>query len=181
MSDQAIGLIAGIVHVVLSLVLAVMTTYGSFRIMDRLMRDDDHIRQLKENNAAIGILIGGVLVAAALIVKVATQPAIAAVQVFLYREFAWVGLLKIIAMIGGYVLLAIFLANISIWVAMSFFLRMTRNLDELAELRGNNVAVAITLGVVVAVMGLFISDGLASLMQALVPFPEFRPVEVLGG
>ena len=77
--------------------------------------------------------------------------------------------------------MAIILANLSVWTAMHSFLRLTRDLDELAEIRGNNVAVAVTLGVTVAVMGLFISDGLSSLMQALVPFPTFQPVEVLGG
>jgi len=181
MTDQIIGLITGTVHVFLSLVLAVLTTWGTFRIIDRLLRGDDCVAALKSNNVAMSILLGGVLVANALIVKAATVPAISTLQVFLFASFSWVDLLKLLGMVAGYVVLAIILANLAIWAAMNSFLWLTRNLDELAEIRGNNVAVAITLGVTVAVMGLFLSDGLATLLQALVPFPELRPIEVLGG
>lgn len=181
MSDQTIGLITGLLHVALAVLLGVVTTYGSFRILGRLMRTDDHIEQLKSNNTAMAILLGGLLIANALIVKVATEPAISTAQVFLFRSPSWSAFLKTIGLIGGYALLAILLANLSVWVSMNLFLWLTRDLDELAEIRANNVAVAVTVGVTVAVMGMFLSDGLASLMQALVPFPAYHPLEVLGG
>ena len=64
---------------------------------------------------------------------------------------------------------------------MHAFLRLTHDIDELREIRHNNVAVAITLGVTVVIMGIFLSDGLGTLVQAIVPFPVFAPVEVMGG
>ena len=76
---------------------------------------------------------------------------------------------------------AILLANVTIWLAMRCFLYLTHRIDELAEIRNDNLAVGLTLGVTVAVMGLLVSGGLSDLLQALVPFPEFRPVEILGG
>jgi len=181
LGDQAIGLISGAVHLALSFVLALLSTYGSFRILDRLMHHDDFMAGLRANNIAMAALLGGVLIASAMIVKSATDPVVSTLQVFLFRSFAWLALLRLVAMILAYVLTAVVLANVTIWSAMRCFLWLTRDLDELAEIRRNNVAVGITIGITVAVMGYFISDGLSSLMQALVPFPEFRPVEVLGG
>ncbi|NNE42932.1 MAG: hypothetical protein HKN12_01875 [Gemmatimonadetes bacterium] len=181
MTDQTIGLISGLAHLALSVILAVMTTYGSFRVLGRLMKQEDPVRALREGNTAMGVLLAGVLVACALIVKAVTEPAVSTIQVFLFGGLGPLDVAKIIAMIGGYILLAIVLANITVWLALRCFLWLTHDLDELAEIRANNLAVAITVGVTVAVMGLFLSDGLSSLMQALVPFPEFQPVEILGG
>lgn len=181
MSDQVIGVISGLAHLFLSFGLAVLTTYGSFRILDRLLPDADLSDGLREDNRALAALLGGVLIASALIVKASTEPIIATVQVFLFRSFSWITLLRSLAMIVAYVLGAILMANVTIWLAIRCFFRLTDRIDELLELRAGNLAVGIAIGVTIAVMGYLISGGVGGLMQALVPFPEFRPVEILGG
>ena len=57
-----------------------------------------------------------------------------------------------------------------ITVATKLFLRMTTELDELAEVMKNNVAVAITLAAVIIVMSLFLSHGTRTLLNAMVPY-----------
>jgi len=180
-SDQVIGIVSGFTHLVLSFGLAVLTTYGSFRILDRLLPEDDLSEGLLADHRAIAALLGGVLIASAMIVKASTEPIIATVQVFLFRSFSWIALLRSLAMIVAYILGAILVANVTIWLGIRCFFRLTDRIDELSEIRRNNLAVGLAIGVTVAVMGYLISGGVGDLMQALVPFPEFRPVEILGG
>ncbi|MBZ0269447.1 DUF350 domain-containing protein [bacterium] len=181
MSDQVIGIVSGLAHLVLSFGLALLTTYGSFRILDRLLPGDDLADGLRADNRALAALLGGVLIASALIVKASTEPIIATVQVFLFRAFSWMTLFRSLAMIAAYVLGAVLVANLTIWLGVRCFFRLTDRIDELSEIRRNNLAVGIAIGVTVAVMGYLVSGGVGDLMQALVPFPEFRPVEILGG
>jgi uncharacterized membrane protein YjfL (UPF0719 family) len=181
MSNQAIGIVSGLAHLALSFGLALLTTYGSFRILDRLLPDDDLSDGLRADNRALAALLGGVLIASAMIVKASTEPIISTVQVFLFRAFSWIALLRSLAMVVAYVLGAILVANLTIWLGVHCFFRLTDRIDELSEIRRNNLAVGIAVGVTVIVMGYLVSGGVGDLMQALVPFPEFRPVEILGG
>jgi uncharacterized membrane protein YjfL (UPF0719 family) len=159
----------------------VATTYASFRIVVRITRGAGYLDALKTNKMATGILTGGTMLATGLIVKTSTQPAMSALQVFLFHEFTWVSLGKFLALLAGYVLASLTLANIAIWAGMKSFLWLTFDLDELAEVERNNVAVAMTLAITLIVMGLFIADGLSSLLQALVPVPVYQAVEVFRG
>jgi uncharacterized membrane protein YjfL (UPF0719 family) len=56
---------------------------------------------------------------------------------------------------------------------------LTRRIDELAEIKNNNVAVAIILAVVLVIMGLFLADGINSFLNAVVPFPKLQEIEIL--
>jgi uncharacterized membrane protein YjfL (UPF0719 family) len=67
----------------------------------------------------------------------------------------------------------------AIWLALRIFLRLTREIDELAEIRANNVAVAFVLGCVIVVIGLFLGHGIQSLLAAIIPMPSFAPVQVM--
>jgi uncharacterized membrane protein YjfL (UPF0719 family) len=181
MTDRIVGLISGGAHLVLALVLALISTYGAFRIIDRLTRDIDEIEELKSNNIALSIMLAAILLASALIVKAVTYPAISTLQTLLFQQPSAVATLKAVALIVGYTILAVLMAIGSIWIALRCFLGLTRHLDELGEIRKNNVAVAITLGVMILIMGMFLSNGIGSLMKALVPFPVFESIEVLDG
>jgi uncharacterized membrane protein YjfL (UPF0719 family) len=180
MSNQVIGIVSGVVHFLLSLFLALLTTYGSFRLFDKLTRDVDEVKELKSNNVAVGIVLASMLLAAAIIVKQVTSPAISTLQAFLFQDPTWFDAVKSIVFICGYIVIAILIAVGSIWIALRASIGLTRNLDEMAEVKKNNVAVAIMLGVAIVVMGLFLADGLRSLLDALIPFPTFQAIEVLG-
>jgi uncharacterized membrane protein YjfL (UPF0719 family) len=179
MSDQLIGLICGIVHLVLSLVLALLATFGSFRIFDKLTRNIEEVDELKANNVSVSIVLAGMLLSSAIILKTVIHPAISTLQTYLYQGVTWISLLKAVGFISGYIVLALALAIAAIWLAMRCFLVLTRNLDELGEIKKDNTAVAIMLSTVIVIMGLFLAGGIDSLMKALIPFPAFEGIQVV--
>lgn len=180
MSNQLIGVVSGVAHFVLSLGLALLTTYGSYRLFDRLVPQVDAPGELKSGNTAIGILLASIFLSTAIIVKQVAFPSISTLQTALFHGLTWWGAAKVLAFIVGYLLLAFLIAAGSVWLALGAFVRMTRKIDELAEIRKNNVAVGIALGMAIVVIGVFLADGVGSVLDALIPFPSMGPVEVLG-
>ena len=55
-----------------------------------------------------------------------------------------------------------------------------KEIDELAEIGRNNVAVAITVGSMIIVMGIFLSQGVQSLLSAIIPEPAFGNIQIMG-
>jgi len=180
MSDQLIGLLSGTMHLVLSFVLALITTYGASRLFPVLTRDIDELGELKTGNAAVSIMLAAMLLSTALIMKTVTGSALSSLQTYLVRGMTLVRLAKLAALVAGYVAMAILLAIITIWFAIRCFLALMRDLNALAAIRDNNVAMAITLGVVIVVMGIFLADGIDSFMAALVPAEVVPELKVAG-
>ncbi|HET6426786.1 MAG TPA: DUF350 domain-containing protein [Phycisphaerae bacterium] len=181
MSDQWIGLLSGAMHLVLSFVLALITTYGAFRLFPILTRDIDELGELKRGNLAVSVMLAAMLLSTAVIMKTVTGSALSSLQTYLARGMTLLRLAKLAALVVGYLAMAILLAVITIWFAIRCFLALTRDLNALAAIRDNNVAVAITLGVVIVVMGLFLAGGIDSFMAALVPAEELVKAKVAGG
>ena len=181
MSDQLISLICGIAHLVLSFMLALLATYGSFRVFDKLTRTIDEVAELKANNVSVSILMAAMLLSSAIILKAAITPAISTLQTYLYQGMTGVSLLKVIGFAAGYVVAALILAIVTVWLAIRCFLGLTRDLDELDEIKKNNTAVAVLLAAVIVIMGLFLADGIGSLLKALIPFPAVEEIKVFTG
>jgi len=181
MSDQMIGVICGIVHLVLSFFLALLATLGAFRIFDKLTRDIDEVAELKANNIAVSVMMSGMLLSAAIVMKTVIEPAISTLQVYLYQGITGLGVLKVIGFVVAYIAGAMVLGIAALWGAVWCFMVLTKRIDELAEIKKNNVAVAITLAVVLVIMGLFLADGINSLLKAVIPFPTYQEVEILTG
>jgi len=184
MSDQMIGLICGVVHLVLSFLLALLATFGAFRIFDKLTRDIDEVAELKANNVAVSVSLSGMLLSSAIIMKTVIQPAISTLQVYLYEGITGLAVLKVFGLVAAYIAGAMILGIAAVWGTVLCFMALTHvmhDMDELAEIKKNNVAVAITTAVVLVIMGFFLADGINSLLKAAIPFPSFQPMEIQTG
>ncbi len=179
MSDQFVGITSGTLHLAICFLLALLATYGSFRVFDFLTKHIDAYEEMNKGNIAVGVMLAGMLFALALTLKAVISPAISTFQTYLYQGLGWSGWLEILLYVFGYVLIALLVAVVSIWLAMCIFMKLTRGVDELQEIRNGNMAVAIVLAVVIVIMGYFLSDGIKSLLEAIVPFPAVQQIEVM--
>jgi uncharacterized membrane protein YjfL (UPF0719 family) len=177
---QMVAIVAGLAELVLSLVLGVLTAWVGFRMLARLTRELDEIGELKKNNVAAGILSAALLLALALVVRQASYPAISALKTTLLHGLGAGSALRVVGLGVVYVAVALVIAMLAIAVGLRVFLRLTRELDELAEIRANNVAVAISLGMVIVVLGIFLAQGVGSFLSALIPYPAITEIQVLG-
>jgi uncharacterized membrane protein YjfL (UPF0719 family) len=177
---QVVAIASGLAELVLSLALGVLTAYVGFRLLAKMTHELDEINELKQNNVAAGVLFASLLLALALVVRQASYPAISALKTALFRGIGLVGALKVLGLSVAYVALALAIALGSIVVGVRVFLRLTRGIDELEEIKSNNVAVAISLGIVIVILGIFLAQGVGSLLSALIPYPAMTEIQVLG-
>jgi uncharacterized membrane protein YjfL (UPF0719 family) len=176
---DTISLISGFAQLLFSFLLGLLVAVGSFFIFARLNRQVDEISELKANNVAVAILHASMMLAAALIIQRAVGPAISALQTALFTRPDWASLLKVMGLAAGYLVITILIALVTITISIRLFTALTRQLNEMEELRKNNSAVAIVLGAIVVIMSLFLAQGVDALLASLVPYPVFEPIQVL--
>jgi uncharacterized membrane protein YjfL (UPF0719 family) len=137
----------------------------------------DEEQELKAKNTSVGIMLGSILVGQALIVKQVIFPIMSVIQLFvLGREKTAGELFKMLGFAAGYIILAGVLAILCILFSFWMFRVLTPRINQLEEIKKNNVAVAILMGLVIIGICLLVSSGVSGLTRALIPFPEVGSV-----
>lgn len=174
-----IDVLIGIFELALSLGLGFLTVWFAFKMLARLTPQTDDFDAIKGNNVAVGILFGATILSVGLVVKQAAYPMVSSLQTGFHRGLTWLEALKIIGIALFSVALVLVISLTAVWTAVRLFLRLTRDIDEFAEIRRNNVAVAIILGCMIVVIGLFLGQGIQSLLASIVPVPAFGNIQVM--
>jgi uncharacterized membrane protein YjfL (UPF0719 family) len=177
---QWIAIIAGIVELFLAFALAVAVTWVSFKAFSRMTRDIDEMEELKKNNVSAGVLFASMLLAVAVVVREAIYPSISGLRTALFQGLSWAGVGKVLLLGFLYATLATLGAVGAVSLTTKIFLRLTREIDELKAISQNNLAVAVALGAVIVTMGLFLAQGMQSLLSALVPYPAIETIKIFG-
>ncbi len=137
-------IIGGIVQLVLGLVLAMVAIYLGIKLLDRVMPNLELLKELRDGNLAMGLVMIGVVFSMGNIIK----SGIAAISASVTHDAALVPF--VLALVG--ILIGIVMAVIGIFLALKILVRITPDIPIEKELKERNLAVgAITLGVLVAV------------------------------
>lgn len=178
---HTVAVLSGAAEFALSFVLGLAVAYCSFRLLSRMTRNLDELQELKKNNTAVGILSASMLLSTALVARQALYPIVSTLQTKLFEGLTPGAALRWVALSASYTAFAVVVAAGAVVLGTRVFVGLTRDIDELAEIERNNVAVALTLGAVIVVMGLFLSHGVESLLAAVIPEPSLANIRVLGG
>jgi uncharacterized membrane protein YjfL (UPF0719 family) len=174
-------LITGLVQIALSLVIGIFFIYSASRIFQKLTRGINEKEELKNNNVAVAILNGSIVLSLIFVVKNSVESAIIIfsntlrnpdAEVLTYIETALIML--------GHVILAGIIAFSSIYIAMHIFMWLTKELDELQEIKNNNVAASILLGVIIISIALLLQPGIKTVLDSLIPFPPVSLIDIGG-
>jgi len=175
MSGQQI--IFGFLEFLIAIFISFILIFGTYRLLLVLTPRFDEERQLKKKNLSVGIILGSILLGQALIVKQAIYPVMAVIQIFILGEEKGAGsILKMLGFSVGYVALAGFLAILCILFSFWLFNKLTPGIDQFEEIKNNNLAVALFMGLLVIGICLLISAGVSGLTRALIPFPEIGSI-----
>lgn len=174
------AIMVGVAELLLSFGMGLLTVWLAFRSFNRVTRDLDEMQELKRNNTSMGILLAAIVLSTAFVVRAAIYPSISTWQTALHRGFGGVDLLFCVGVTLFAFSFSIMLALGSIWSALRIFARLTTEIDEFHEISHNNTAIAIVLGALIVVMGLFLSHGVQSLLSAIIPMPSFERIQVMG-
>ena len=173
-------ILLSLVGFVLSGLVAILVAYFSVWAFGVMVRPINYIDELKKKNVGMGILMASVLVANGLILKQVLFPFLSCIRSSMQQGLSTTEIAKVIGYGVGYIALAQCAAMGSLFVGMSLFARLTRGINELEEIRANNIAVAVTHSAVIIVIGLFLADGLSGLLAAFVPSPSFDSIRTFG-
>jgi len=171
--------ITGLVQIALSLLIGVLFIYAASKVFRKMIKGINETDELKNNNIAVAILNSAIIIALILVVSNSIESAITIFGNTLrnpdaifstYVRTALIMLLHII--IAGLV------AFSSIYIAMRFFMWLTKDLDELAEIKKNNIAVSLLLGIIIISIALLLQPGITTILDSLIPYPPVSLIDI---
>ncbi len=137
-----------VVQLIVAVLLAAVTAYLGVFIFEKATRGLDEWEELKKSNVAVGLVLGAVIVGVAIILRPTMSVSIIAGQADVGRAYPYYALL----IQAVQILIGLILAVASIAVSLCLFTVLTRNIDEMEELKKGNVSMALLLtGVIIAV------------------------------
>ncbi|MBK7227608.1 MAG: DUF350 domain-containing protein [Ignavibacteriales bacterium] len=166
-------LAAGVLQLILSLFIGLIFIYAGFRFFHKRIKSINEIEELKKNNVAVAILNGSIILALVIMVKNAIEPAITVFSMAIRNPNAtFISFLQMAGIMLVQIIVAGLIAYISIYIAINLYTHLTKDIDELGEIKNNNIAVSIVLGIVIISISLLMQQGIKSILDALIPFPS---------
>lgn len=151
-------LFLSLAQLAVAILLSAIAAYLAFFLFQWFTRELDEWQELRQGNAAIGIVLGAILIAVAIILRPALMVDASSWDVGTNR-FLQLLLAQALQLAVGLVLAVITLA-----LALYLFSWLTRGIDEVEELRNGNLAIASLLAGVVVGVGLMIGQAVEQIM-----------------
>jgi len=172
-------LVIGIVQIFLSVLIAITIVYAASKIFRKLIVGINETDELKKNNVAVALLNASIVLALILVVKKSIESAITIFGNTLRNpdtvltSYLQTGLIMI-----GHIVLGGIIAFAAIFAALQIFIKLTDDLDELKEIKENNTAVGILLGIIIVSMALLLQPGVDTILNSLIPFPPVSLIDI---
>lgn len=155
------SLLLSLAQLAIAIILSAVVAFLSFYLFQWFTRDLDEWEELRQGNPAVGVVLGAILVATALMLR----PALAV------DATAWdVGYLVYVRVLLAEALqlaIGLVLAVLALGLAVLIFAALTRGIDEIEEVKKGNLAVGGLLAGVVLGVGLMVSQGVEQIMTAV--------------
>jgi len=173
-------LMIGLGKVVFGLLVGALGVLLASRVLGRLLNAGDAYRAVREGNLAIGVLNAFGLLSLGILAQHAIEATFNAMDL-LYRgrapqasmigRFATYGLMHVgFALLVGSVVL-----GLGAWI----FGKLTKEVDEIEEIKRGNLSAAFVLGAVMLVLALMTAPGLQTALDGLLPLPQLGPNEFI--
>ena len=148
-----------LIQLVIAVVLGAIAVYLALFLFQWFTRGIDEWQLLRDGNAAVGIVLGAMLVAVAMMLRPALVVDTSTWDVG-GSAFGQVLLTEALQLVVGLVL-----AVVTLEVALFLFTVLTRGIDEVAELKKGNLAIAALLAGLLIGMGLMVSQAVSQIMS----------------
>lgn len=160
----------------LSLIFGLLTIYIALRVIDKLVLRENTLKMVKEGNASIAIFKGVLIICTLLLAHNSVTSSSAALQAMVESHGnKLTG--KIFMISFGYFLLfyviSLVFSVLIILISFYVYIKATVDLDEIAEIKKNNIAVSISLSLVIFGMILFVRPSFDNLMKSFINYDAF--------
>jgi uncharacterized membrane protein YjfL (UPF0719 family) len=170
----------GLGKVVFGIVVGAAGIFSASRLLGRLVRWGDTEAEIQRGNMAAAVLEASALVAFGILVQHAVSATFSAMDLTYRGHDLAAGMLGRFAVYGLlHVGVSLAVGACALAVGAWIFGRLTRGIDELAEVRKGNIGPAMVLGAVLVVMALVTAPGLQTALDGLLPLPTLARDELV--
>ncbi|MCX9085848.1 MAG: DUF350 domain-containing protein [Candidatus Methanoperedens sp.] len=165
---EIINAVVGIIQLVIAIILAVAALYIGFSVLGKITKGIDEEKEIAKGNTAVGILVASVFIAIGIVV----QSGVSGISMGISQALN-VGIMSslgitILVVSVLQLLLGIVLAIVAIYLALNILDKLTKGIDEFAELKKGNVAVALEMAGVIITVAIIIQSGVMGITAALI-------------
>ncbi len=159
-SNQIIlGIGIGVLQLVVGLILAIASIYLGLSLFGKFTKGIDEEEELKKGNVAVGILMAAIILSIANVVQAGVMGLTGALTIGFSISAILAGLIQL--------LIGIILAVVAIYMAINILDKITKNIDEMEELKKGNVAVAILMAGVLIAVSFVVQAGVSGIAKAI--------------
>ncbi len=153
----------------LSLGVAIMAaTYRLLKYLGKKRYDINH------TNQAFGIFMASVLFSVGYLVSGVIQPLLSLFRILSSKESISTLLISFIGHGAVYIMIAYIVALLVCLLGMLIYNYLTP-IDEIQELKNNNIAVALVVGSIIVTLSLMTRGGVELLIESFIPYPQMYP------
>ncbi len=151
--------------IITALVFSAGALYTGMGLLDRLTTHIEEWKEIKKGNLAVGLLFAAVMISMVLLIG----PRIADMVYPIQNDMGLPATQLIVLLLFTFVnyLVGLLASIILIYLAINLIDRITPDLDELAELKKGNLAVALILSVALVLVVLMASTGMETLFTMI--------------
>lgn len=159
----AVELGLSLVHLFVGLISSVLSVFFGLRLLDKMTGYIDEWKELKKGNTAVGLLFVSVILSVLIMIAPTAFFSISIIDKFAPASAFFINIVIAFANIFLATLFAIFALYISFQVAD----RLTFDIDELAELKKGNIAVALMISAILLGIALISARFVTEMVSSL--------------
>jgi uncharacterized membrane protein YjfL (UPF0719 family) len=163
-------IILAILQLMLSLLLAVGLTFVCFKMFNAVLTKR---YKMERNNLAYSVLVSCIIFAVGYITSGVIEPLFNLIRTLKqYGQQTSVIFFESLRYGVIFVILGYSIAFVVVVLGLILFNFLTKDIDELEEIRSGNLATALVAGTIIIVISLFVKNGVMFLLETLIPYPE---------
>ncbi len=165
-----------LLQLALSLFVGVVILFICFRFINRFSKKSLHLE--RQNNEAFAILVASALFSVGYLMETIIHPLMTTIRLSLNKKTDMlVSIAKSLGYFGVYFVISSIFSFLLVIISYRLFVYITDvfwGLNEMEEIKKNNLSIGIITGVIVIVMAMLCRDGLELLVESIIPFPALN-------
>jgi len=130
---------------------------------------------INQNNQAFGIFMASILFSVGYLVSGVIHPLLSLFRILATRDISTLQLVLSFLGYGALYISMAFAAALSVCFLGVIIYNYITPIDEVAELKNNNLAVALVVGSIIITLSLMTYDGVELLIESFIPYPAMYP------
>ena len=159
-----------LIEISISILFGVIILYLCYRFLDKLLKEK---LKIKNDNISYSIFVSSILFSVAYLIEGIKSPILNSLKLLIDNP-EYEGIIILDGLKYSILFITIIVITILVVIFLSIFLFtiMTKDIDELKEIKNNNIAIAIITATLIISISLLLKESVYLLLESFVPYPE---------